>query len=43
MVAQLVRAIQPHATDDSQWTIEGTEVGQVSWADSILFDAETLA
>ncbi len=27
-VAQLVRATQPHA--DAEWTIEGSEVGQVS-------------
>ena len=43
-VMQLVRAIQLHAADDSQWTIEGAEVGLVSWVDSsILFDAEMLA
>jgi replication factor A2 len=34
-----VKATQPHA--DAEWTIEGAEVGQVSWADSMLFDAET--
>ena len=32
-VAQLVRATQPHA--DAEWTIDGSEVGQVSYG---LFD-----